>query len=103
MSNSIDLLVVDDDNDYRATLVRRFSRCGYNVHEASDGAEALERAERRQFDVAIIDMMMPKVSGFELLEKLKAAQPECEIIMLTGSATVETAVKAMKMGAYDYL
>jgi DNA-binding NtrC family response regulator len=103
MSASIDLLIVDDDAEYRATLVRRFSRSGYNVYEASDGAEALELAERRQFDVAIIDMMMPRVSGFELLEKLKASQPDCEIIMLTGSATVETAVKAMKLGAYDYL
>ena len=103
MSASIDLLIVDDDAEYRAILVRKFSRSGYKVYEASDGAEALELAERRQFDVAIIDMMMPRVSGFELLEKLKASQPGCEIIMLTGSATVETAVKAMKLGAYDYL
>jgi DNA-binding NtrC family response regulator len=103
MSDSIDLLIVDDDADFRSTLVRRFSRRGCRVQEAGDGVEALELAERRLFDVAIIDMMMPRLSGLELLEKLKASQAECEIIMLTGEATVETAVRAMKAGAYDYL
>lgn len=103
MANQTDLLIVDDDADYRSTLVRRFARRGYEVHEACDGAEALELAARRQFDVAIVDMTMPRISGLEVLEKFKAMQPECEIIMHTAEATIETAVKAMKMGAYDYL
>ena len=103
MSDHHDLLIVEDDDDFREILVRKFSRCGYQVQQAVDGAEALELADRRQFDVAIVDMMMPRVSGLECLEKLKATQPECEVIMLTGEGSIETAVKAMKMGAYDYL
>ena len=103
MPNPSDLLIVDDDADYRSTLVQRFRRRGYAVHEACDGAEALELATRRQFDVAIVDMTMPRVSGLEVLDKFKSLQPECEVIMHTAEATIETAVKAMKMGAYDYL
>ena len=103
MPNPSDLLIVDDDADYRSTLVQRFQRRGYAVHEACDGAEALELAARRQFDVAIVDMTMPRVSGLEVLDKFKSLQPECEVIMHTAEATIETAVKAMKMGAYDYL
>jgi DNA-binding NtrC family response regulator len=98
-----DLLLVDDDDDFRSALVQRFTRRGYQVQDAPDGVAALAEVERRQFAAAVIDLMMPKMSGLELLEKLKAADPECEVIMLTGSATVETAVKAMKLGAYDYL
>ena len=98
-----DLLLVDDDDDFRSALAQRFTRRGYQVQDAPDGVAALAEVERRQCAAAVIDLMMPKMSGLELLEKLKAADPECEVIMLTGSATVETAVKAMKLGAYDYL
>lgn len=97
------LLVVDDDADFRETIVERLRRRGYLVREASDGAAGLAEVEQRQFDVVITDLMMPNLSGLELLEKLKAADVECEVILLTGGATVETAVKAMKLGAYDYL
>lgn len=103
MAYSSDLLVVDDDEDYRQTLVKRLERRGFRVSEADNGAAALTQLECRQFAVVVTDMMMPGISGLELLEKLKAADPECEVIMLTGGATVETAVKAMKLGAYDYL
>jgi len=99
----IDLLIVDDDIDFRGTLARRFLRRGFLVQEAANGEEALDLAERRQFSVAIVDMMMPGISGVELLGKLKASQTELEVIMLTGQGTIETAVQAMKLGAYDYL
>ncbi len=103
MAESSDLLVVDDDVEYRETLVHRLERRGFRVSEADNGAAALTQLECRQFAVVITDLMMPGISGLELLEKLKVADPECEVIMLTGGATVETAVKAMKLGAYDYL
>jgi DNA-binding NtrC family response regulator len=103
MADSSDLLVVDDDEEYRQTLVHRLERRGFHVSEADNGSAALTQLECRQFAVVITDLMMPGISGLELLEKLKAADPECEVIMLTGGATVETAVKAMKLGAYDYL
>jgi DNA-binding NtrC family response regulator len=99
----IDLLLVDDDADFREVAARRFQRSGYQTQPAADGEEALTLAERRHFDVAILDMRMPGMSGLEVLEKLRQSNPECEFIMLTGEGTIETAVKAMKLGAFDYL
>lgn len=99
----VDLLVVDDDDEYRSTVVRRLGRRGYRIQEARDGESALQAAERRQFDVALLDMVMPGISGIELTEKLKTVQPECEVVLLTGQATVEAAVRSMKLGAFDFL
>ncbi|HUY91314.1 MAG TPA: sigma-54 dependent transcriptional regulator [Pirellulales bacterium] len=100
---NIDLLIVDDDEEYRSTVVRRFSRRGYRIQEAPDGETALELAARRQFHVAVVDLVMPGLSGLELLAKLKAGSPDCEVVMLTGQGTIETAVEAMKRGAFDFL
>jgi DNA-binding NtrC family response regulator len=99
----VELLIVDDDNEFRATLVRRFVRRGFNVFDAASAAEALEAGERRQFDVAIFDLVMPGVGGMELLKQFSKSHTECEVIMLTGQGSIETAVEAMKQGAYDYL
>ena len=99
----IDLLVVDDDDDFRGVLVRRFSHSGFRVEGAANAAEAIELANHRHFDVALFDMVMPGTSGIDLLKKYKDGHPVCEIIILTGKATVETAVEAMKHGAYDYM
>ena len=101
--NNIDLLIVDDDAEYRATVARRFSRRGYRVQEAPDGETALELAARRQYQVAVVDLVMPGLSGLELLQKLKAGSPDCEVVLLTGQGTIETAVEAMKRGAHDFL
>ncbi len=100
---SIDLLIVDDDDEFRSTLTRRFARHGFRVDDAAEGEQALNRAFRRDFDVAVFDMMMPGMSGMELLGKFKHSHPECEVIILTGQGSIETAVEAMKLGAYDYL
>jgi len=100
---NVELLIVDDDAEFRATVTRRFVRRGYQVHEASTGQRALELAELRHFDVAVIDMVMPGMSGLEVLKRLKSSSPECEALILTGQGTIETAVEAMKLGAYDYL
>ncbi len=100
---NVDLLIVDDDDDFRGTVVRRCRRRKLQVQDVSSGEEAWELLQKRQFDVAIVDMVMPGISGLELLEKLKFAEMECEVIMLTGQATIETAVQAMKLGAYDFL
>jgi len=99
----IDLLIVDDDTEFRTSVVGRFARRGYQVQQAGSGEEALTLAERRQFDVAVIDMMMPGLSGLELLDRLRVRHPDSEIIMLTGQGSVQTAVQAMKMGAFDFL
>ena len=100
---SIDLLLVDDDADFREIAARRFVRSGYQVQQAASGDEALSLVERRQFDVAVLDMRMPGLSGLETLEKLRISNPEGEVIMLTGEGSIETAVQAMKLGAFDYL
>ena len=100
---TLDLLVVDDDPQLRATLLSRFARQGFQVQAAGSGEEALRLAERRNFDVAIVDVMMPGMSGLELLRRLKEEHPECEVIVLTGQGTIESAVEAMKGGAFDYL
>jgi len=99
----IDLLLVDDDAEFRGTVARRFLRRGYHVHEAPDGPTALSLAEKRHFQVAIVDMVMPGMSGLELLEKLRVADPDCQVVLLTGQGSIETAVQSMKLGAYDYL
>jgi DNA-binding NtrC family response regulator len=99
----IDLLLVDDDADFRETVARRFLRRGFQVQEATHGQQALQLAERRQFDVVILDMVMPGLSGIQVLEQLKLTHPECEVILLTGQGTIEAAVQAMNLGAYDFL
>lgn len=101
-NKQIDLLIVDDDDEFRDTFVRRFAR-DFQVSDAGDGLHALELTQRREFDVAVVDMMMPGISGLELLKKFKEQQIECEVIFLTGKGTIETAVESMKAGAFDYL
>ncbi|MHB0956465.1 MAG: sigma-54-dependent transcriptional regulator [Pirellulaceae bacterium] len=102
-SDKIDLLIVDDDDGFRQTLVHRFARHGFQVQGAADGEQALNLAQRRDFDVAVFDIVMPRISGLELLERFKKGHADCEVIILTGQGTIETAVEAMKLGAYDYL
>ena len=101
--NQIDLLIADDDKDFRGSVARRFRRRGYQVEEVGSGEEAISICQRRQFDVAILDLVMPGMSGIELLEQLRVTHPECEILMLSGQGSIETAVEAMKLGAYDFL
>jgi len=84
-------------------LASRFLRHGFQVQAAANGEEALGLATRRNFDVAIFDMMMPGMSGLELLKRFKEVHGDCEVILLTGQGSIETAVEAMKQGAYDYL
>jgi DNA-binding NtrC family response regulator len=101
--HKIDLLIVDDDDGFRQTLVHRFLRHGFQVQDAGDAEQAMSLAQRRDFDVAVFDIIMPEISGLELLERFKKVHADCEVIMLTGQGTIETAVEAMKLGAYDYL
>ena len=100
---TIDLLLVDDDDDLRGNLSNYFSRLGYRVQQADCGESALAELEGRAFGVAVLDMVMPGMSGIDLLRRLKEGSAETEIILLTGEATVERAVEAMKLGACDFL
>ncbi|MEN9557338.1 MAG: Nitrogen regulation protein, partial [Planctomycetota bacterium] len=102
-SHSVNLLIVEDDPDFRETCARWMTRKGHTVASAANGSEALELCDRRSFDVAIVDMNMPGLTGLEVLERMKTAQIETEVIILTGQGTIESAVNAMKLGACDYL
>jgi DNA-binding NtrC family response regulator len=97
------LLIVDDDEDLRPTLVQRFRHLGMNVTPAGSGEDALAAAAKGRFDVALLDLHLPGVNGIEVLARLKEGQPELEAILLTAHASVQTAIEAMKRGAYDYL
>ena len=97
------ILAVDDDDDLRGVIVRRFLRHGHDVEQTASPVEALRRAEQKHFDVAILDIALPEMDGVQLLEQLRQDDPETQVIMLTASRTVETAIRAMKLGAYDYL
>jgi DNA-binding NtrC family response regulator len=97
------LLIVDDDEQLRQALERRFKRQEFAVTAAADGEEALAKAEHNRWDVALIDLNMPGMNGIELMDKLKQSQPELEALLLTAQGSIETAIQAMKRGAYDYL
>ena len=97
------ILAVDDDDDLRGVIVRRFLRHGHDVEQTASPVEALRRAEQKHFDVAILDIAMPEMDGVQLLERLRQVDPETQVIMLTAQGTIETAIRAMKLGAYDYL
>lgn len=99
----INVLVVDDEEPFRRLLRKELTRKGYAVEVASDGSEALRLLHAEAFDVILLDVVMPGIDGISLMKKLKEDSGTPAIIVLTGKATVETAVDAMKNGAYDYL
>ena len=102
-NQGMDLLIVEDNEVFRTTAAQWMERRGHRVAQAQDGCSALELASHQQFEVAILDANLPDLSGIDLLLELKNKSEEIEIIILTGEATVETAVEAMKRGACDYL
>jgi DNA-binding NtrC family response regulator len=99
----IRLLVVDDDEALRQTLVRRFQRLGHKVTAAASAEDALTQTAQERHDVAVLDLNLPGLSGLELLARLKERQPELEALLLTAHGSIETAIQAMRTGAYDYL
>lgn len=105
MMNNFRILVVDDEDSMRKRCVRLLSRQGYHVVGASSSLAALDLIQKESawFDLLLVDIRMPGMDGIQLMEKVKAQRQTVEVIIMTGYATVETAVKAMKQGAYDYL
>ena len=104
MAEGIHVLVVDDDADVRGLLAAVLeSDGGTKVTEAASGAEAMASLGREEFDVAVVDLQLPDHSGLEILRWARAAEVDTELIVLTGHADVETAVEAMRLGAYDFI
>ncbi len=97
------VLIADDDAEFRNLLVRRAIKMGHSVVEAEDGQQAIEALEREPFDLILTDLYMPVRTGLEVAEKALSLDPENQVIILTGSATVETAIEALRAGVYDYL
>ncbi len=97
------VLVVDDEPILRLTLENDLTEGGYEVAGAPDGAEGLRFLQARPFDVALLDLRLPKVDGLTLLQRFKAANPQGLAIMMTAYGTIQSAVEAMKKGATDYL
>lgn len=99
----LELLLVDDDRELRSDMASYFSHHDYVVEQSGSGQDALKLAERRPFDVMVLDLNMPGFSGVDVLKELQARNAEGEVVVLTGEATVEAAVEAMKLGACEYL
>ncbi|MDP6801905.1 MAG: hybrid sensor histidine kinase/response regulator [Gemmatimonadota bacterium] len=97
------ILVVDDDENIRETLREFLSMGDYEVEAACDGREAMELLGRASFDLMLVDLRMPHVDGMSLLEWSQKACPEASVIVITGHATVETTIRALRLGAFDYL
>jgi two-component system nitrogen regulation response regulator NtrX len=97
------ILIIDDEKAIRKTLGEILSYEGYKMEEASDGEEGLKKFKDKEYDVVLCDIKMPKMDGIEFLEKAKEINPDIPIIMISGHGTIETAVEAVKKGAYDYI
>ena len=100
MSN---ILIIDDEKAIRKTLSEILSYEGYKIDEAGDGEEGLKKLKEKEFDVVLCDIKMPKVDGIEFLERSREINADTPIIMISGHGTIETAVEAVKKGAYDYI
>jgi DNA-binding NtrC family response regulator len=97
------VLLVDDEIDFLDTFSERMRTLGMEVATASSGADALKKVEQEFYDVIILDLLLPGVDGLETLKILKEKKPELQVILLTGHATVEKGIEAMKLGAMDFL
>ena len=99
----IRVLVVDDEEIVRESLMGWLAQDGYHVETAEDGPTALERLKKDRWSVLLVDMKMPGMDGLQVLEQARQLQPDLVAVIMTAYATVDTAVSAMKLGAYDYL
>lgn len=97
------VLVVDDDESMRIACAQALEEIGFSVASAADGEQALAIASRESFDVALLDLRMPGPPGMEVLRRLKQDSPSLMVIIITGFATIDSAVEAVKSGAYNYL
>ena len=97
------VLVVDDEQDIRDASERILSRIGYQVQKASRGDEALDILKKNSIDIVLLDLKMPGMDGMEILARIRERSTEIQVIVITGYATVETAIEAMKQGAYDFI
>lgn len=101
--NNAHVLVVDDEGAIRYSVSKTLQRVGYRVSEASSGEEALELIAEQEFTVVLTDIKMPGIDGVELLRQIKELTPDSSVILMTGYASLNTAIEALRLGAHDYL
>ena len=97
------ILIVDDEEALQTSLVTAFALEGYRAAGAGSGREALQRLQQTTYDALLVDLRMPDIDGIQLMERVRESAPDTLFILMTGGATVETAVRALKGGAYDYI
>ena len=97
------ILVVDDEEKFVDYLFKRLINRGYDVVISLNGEDAIEKVKTHNFDVVVLDVLMPGIDGIDTLREIKKIKPLTEVIMLTGHASVESGIEGMKLGAYDYL
>lgn len=103
MDNLSGILIIDDEHEIGNFFRRLLERKGYKVRVACNGKEAAALIDDEEFHVAMVDLKLPDTDGLELLQQIKAVQPFCEVIIMTGYSTTRTAVKAIQLGAFDYI
>jgi DNA-binding NtrC family response regulator len=99
----IRILIVDDEEEFCQTLAERLTLRHYHVTTSYTGQDAIEKITHFNYDIVILDVQMPGMDGIDVLKEIKKLKPLTEVIMLTGNATVESAIEGMKLGAFDYL
>jgi len=97
------VLVVDDEKEFLEGISERLRNRGFSVETSENGVEALGKVKETGYDAIILDLMMPQLDGLETLRQALAKRPDLQIILLTGHATVEKGVEAMKLGAMDFV
>jgi DNA-binding NtrC family response regulator len=103
MSTKPRILIVDDEERFRNTMCKLLTVEGFEASTAGSGAQALDELRQRPYDVVILDVRMPEMTGVQALAQIRKTDPEIEVIIMTGYASVDTAKEIMKIGAYDYL
>ncbi len=97
------ILLIEDEKITRITLSETLSKNGYHITACATGSEGLTRFQENKFNLVLTDLRLPKMNGLDILKKIKAQKPDCPVILMTAYASVESAVQALKLGAYDYL
>src|SRR5437660_11969278 len=101
--NSLRLLFVDDERSLQEFMRSELPRLGHDVTVCADGKAAVKALEKAAFDAAILDLRMPGLSGMEVLDQIKQVSPDTEVVIMTGHASMETAIEAVRLGAFDYV
>ncbi len=102
-SNTAMILVVDDDEGVRAVALETLGRAGYDVIGAASGEEAAQLLQESSFIAAVVDLVLPDCSGLDVLHRVRSANPDAVMVMVTGYASLDSAMEAVRLGAYDYI